>query len=410
MSRGPSPPDGSAGEPTLDPEKVCDLFVNVLKIDQTLGDYVPTKDVPDDADVLKTMLGASAEELEPAPRRPTGEDPADGESDAGESDAGSQGGASPTVATASARGSSVKPTIAKTRRVPPPSTLPPSASGKAGGPKTGKRTIGTPSSKPIASTITGGSVCECDDSDGEEVFQSSKYDSEASDDDEANVAKTSTSSRSGKSKRAPRRPKKKTKESETEKAERVLREREESKRVLRLQKAQMRSKQLTRRHSALEVLDGLIPLGHNKPKIGFTRQHMVEHSMERLSQKRTLPDSNNDATLTAADKDLDARVCAYLEKDPAMNARDLVCNKIEALRKASNVPGAVGVLEMRRSLRDPHWIPIDDALHKRKDAPHGEFRKLHGAMRELKQEQEFHTKQLTKREAWIAAALAAAAK
>ena len=406
MSHSPSPLDESASEPNLDPEKVRDLFANVLKIDQTLGDHVPAKDVADDADVLKTMLGASAEELEPDPK-PTGEDPHDNASNAG-----SSGRASPkAAATASTRGSSVKPTIAKTRRVPPPSALPLSACGKAGGTKTGKRVIGAPSSKPIASaTTTGGLGSDCDDSDGDEVFQSSKYDSEASDNDDANVAtnKSASSSRSGKTKRAPRRPKKK--ESEVEKAERLLREREESKRVLRLQKTQMRSTQLTRRSSALEVLDGLIPLGHNKPNIGFTRQHMVEHAMDRLSQKRTLSDSN-DATPTTADKNLDVRVCRYLEKDPEapMNARERVSNKIEALRNASSVPGALGVLETRRLLRDPEWLPIDDAMHKRKDATHGEFRKLDGAVRELRQQKDLEARHVQKRETWIAAALAAAA-
>lgn len=407
MSHSPSPLDGSASEPNLDPEKVRDLFANVLKIDQTLGNYVPTKDVADDADVLKTMLGASAEELDTDPK-PTGEDdPLDNVSDSGSPDR-----ASPKAATASTRGSSVKPTIAKTRRVPPPSALPLSASSKGGVPKTGKRVIGAPSSKPIASaTTTGGLGSDCDDSDGDEVFQSSKYDSEASDNDDANVATNkSTSSRSGKSKRAPRRPKKK-KESEAEKAERLLREREESKRVLRLQKTQMRSTQLTRRQSALEVLDGLIPLGHNKPKIGFTRQHMVEHAMDRLSQKRSLPDSN-DATPTTADKNLDVRVCRYLEKDPEapMNARECVSNKIEALRKASNVPGALGVLETRRTLCNTEWLPIDDALHKRKDATHGAFRKLEAPVRELRQQKDLEARQAHKRETWIAAALAAAAK
>ena len=405
MSHSPSPSDGSAaGEPNLDPEKVRDLFANVLKIDQTLGNYVPTRDVADDADVLKTMLGASAEELESAPRS-TGEEPRDNASDAG-----SPGRASPRAATASNRGSSVKPTtIAKTRRVPPPSALPLSASSKGGGPKTGRRVIGAPSSKPLVSaTATDGVGNDCDDSDGDEVFQSSKYDSEASDED-SNVVKTSTSSRSGKTKRAPRRPKKK--ESESEKAERLLREREESKRVLHLQKTQMRSTQLTRRQSALEVLDGLIPLGHSKPNIGFTRQHMVEHVAERLSQKRTLPDSN-DATPTTANKNLDARVCRYLEKDleAPMTARERVSNKIEALRKASNVPGALGVLEMRRTLCDPEWLPIDDALHKRKDASHNEFRKLEGAVRELRQQKQLEARQAHKCEAWIAAALAASAK
>ena len=412
MSRGPSPSNGNGSESSLDPEKVRQLFANVMGLEQTLGDHLTTNDAIDDADVLKTMLGASAEELEPAPR-PTG----DYEDDA--KDAGSSSG-SPQIATGSGRGSSVKPSIAKARRVPPPSTLAASTTGRASVSKTGPRMIGAPSSKPIASAATTrdeeGSTPRnnpCDDSDGDdEVFQSSKYDSDGSD-NEASSANKSTLSRSGKtttSKRAPRRPRKK--ESDTEKTARILREREESKRARQLKKTQMRSSQLTRRHSALELLDGLIPLGLDKPKIGFARQHMAKHSMERLSQTATGLLGSNQATRTAADKKLDARVCAYLEKDPEdpRSARDLVFNKIDVMRKASNVPGALGVLEMRRALCDPAWLPVDDALHKRKGTSHGEGRKLDGAMRELAQEQGIDHTQATKRQTWLAAALAAAPK
>ena len=403
MSRSPSPSNETNNEPTLDPDKVCKLL-GVMGIEAVPGDHNPAAtDVADDSEICKSILGAAAEELEPS--KPTGDEDS--------SPSGSK--ASPVTVVSPRTFFAVKPPIAKTRRIATPSGRPlKTGGGSSSSPsiKIGHRTFGAPSSTPSGAAASSNSQRNNveDDSDSDEVFQSSKYDdSDGSDVEEG--ARKKAASPIGKAGVATAKKQKRPKKKETseEKAAREKREREEAKRAQQQNRSTMRNKQLKRRQSALEVLDGLIPLGahkHQPQPIGFTRQRMIEHAKVRMDNKS----SEDDAAPTEADKALDAKVKTYLSINPdePRDARQLVSDRIQALRMASNVPGTLDVLDMRRSILDPTWLPMDDALHKKKDASHAQFRKLDGAMRELKQEQELTQKGAAKRQAWINAALASA--
>ena len=134
--------------------------------------------------------------------------------------------------------------------------------------------------------------------------------------------------------------------------------------------SQVRLASQSRRAEALEMLDGLIPLGASRA-----------NSMIGL----------------------DARVNKYLKlsDNPERKPHEVMHNRVIALQRAASAPGAVQVMEMRRALGDPNWLPYERErdLKNRvttKDMSKEELREHHRRLRE--QAGRFHDVAAEKRE------------
>ena len=113
-----------------------------------------------------------------------------------------------------------------------------------------------------------------------------------------------------------------------QKKERERRERDQQAQYALASEARLASQ--SRRADALEMLDGLIPLGASK---------------------------------TNSVIGLDARVNKYLRlsDDPERKPHEVLHNRVIALQRAASAPGAIQVMEMRRALGDPNWLPYERA-------------------------------------------------
>lgn len=85
-----------------------------------------------------------------------------------------------------------------------------------------------------------------------------------------------------------------------------------------------------RRAKALDMLDGLIPLGL-------------------------------DASGRSTPIGLDAHVRTYLNlpEDAKRAPHEILHARVVALQRAASAPGALGVMEMRRALKNPKWVPYE---------------------------------------------------
>lgn len=131
------------------------------------------------------------------------------------------------------------------------------------------------------------------------------------------------------------------------------------------------------RGKALDMLDGLIPLG-----LGATGKPTHFRRQDVETRAGAEPPVVVPATL-------DAHVRSYLNQSKLTPAlfrapRAILHNRVRALQRATSAPGAIGVFEMRRTLKDPKWLPYERQRDmKNKVTTKGmdpESRKAHGRM------------------------------
>ena len=153
------------------------------------------------------------------------------------------------------------------------------------------------------------------------------------------------------------------------------------------------------RGKALDMLDGLIPLGLGATgkSTHFRRQNVATRD-GHVEKPVAVPDT------------LDAQVRSYLNQPkltPALfrTPQAILHNRVVALQRATSAPGAIGVLEMRRTLKDPKWLPYERQrdMKNRVTTKGAESRKAHGQMLAI-QAAEFDRVASEKREARLKAA------
>lgn len=155
------------------------------------------------------------------------------------------------------------------------------------------------------------------------------------------------------------------------------------------------------RGKALDMLDGLIPLGLGATgkSTHFRRQNVATRT--GAEPPVAVPDA------------LDAQVSSYLNQpilgiltpEAERAPRVILHNRVLALQRATSAPGAIGVLEMRRTLKDPKWLPYERQrdMKNRVTTKGAESRKEHGRMLAI-QAAEFDRVVSEKREARLKAA------
>ena len=104
------------------------------------------------------------------------------------------------------------------------------------------------------------------------------------------------------------------------------------------------------RGKALDMLDGMIPLGLGAAPTHFRRQNVATRA--------------GAAPHVAVPAALDVNVRSYLDKPNEPEAAErapgaILHDRVLALQRATSAPGAIGILEMRRTLKDPKWLPYE---------------------------------------------------
>ena len=101
------------------------------------------------------------------------------------------------------------------------------------------------------------------------------------------------------------------------------------------------------RGNALDMLDGLIPLGLGSAPTHFRRQNVTN--------------ADGKAPHVVVPAALDVNVRSYLvqSEDAERAPHEILHDRAAALQRATSAPGAIGVLEMRRVLKDQTWLPYE---------------------------------------------------
>tara|TARA_X000000368_G_scaffold254167_1_gene200911 strand:+ start:242 stop:1018 length:777 start_codon:yes stop_codon:yes gene_type:complete len=118
-----------------------------------------------------------------------------------------------------------------------------------------------------------------------------------------------------------------------QKKERERREREQQADYALASGARLASQ--SRRANALDVLDGLIPLGMSNTN-GMVG---LNHQLSGLNSK--------------------VRKYLNVSEDAERKPHEELHDRALALQRATGAPGAVAVMEMRRALNDPKWLPYE---------------------------------------------------
>jgi hypothetical protein len=101
------------------------------------------------------------------------------------------------------------------------------------------------------------------------------------------------------------------------------------------------------RGKALDMLDGMIPLGLGAAPTHFRRQNVATNAAGKAAPPVPVA--------------LDVDVRSYLNqpKDAERAPHEILHDRVLALQRATSAPGAIGVLEMRHVLKDPKWLPYE---------------------------------------------------